>query len=81
MAGVKTSKGQKTQHSKFYIRQQEWKPCKVVTPKRFSKGHKTFMAAQSVSTGEIYKNSHGLIAPSHSIPFTCIEPKDDKKNL
>ena len=77
MAGIKARKGQPVHHSKFYIRAQEWKPCKVITPKRFSKGHKTFMAAQSVSTGEIYKNSHGHIAPWHSIPFTSIEPKND----
>lgn len=77
MAGIKARKGQPVHHSKFYIRGQEWKPCKVITPKRFSKGHKTFMAAQSVSTGEIYKNSHGHIAPWHSIPFTSIEPKND----
>ena len=77
MAGIKARKGQQVHHSKFYIRGQEWKPCKVVTPKRFSKGHKTFMAAHSVSTGEIYKNSHGHIAPWHSIPFTSIAPKND----
>jgi len=75
VAGIKTRKGQQTHHSKFYINGQEWKPAKVISPKRFGNGMKTFMAAQSVQTGELYKNSHGNVAPWHSIPFTCIKPE------
>ena len=75
MAGIKTRKGTQVHHSKFYKNGQEWKPCKVVAPKRFGNGLKTFMAAQSVQTGDLYKNSHGRVAPWHSIPFTCIKPE------
>jgi hypothetical protein len=76
MAGVKTSKGQKTNHYKFYARGQEWRPCKVIQKKRNGNGTKEFMAAQSVQTGEIYKNSHGLTAPWHSINFSPVKPED-----
>jgi len=75
MAGVKKSNGQKIYHAKSYINGQEWRPCKVVAPKMFSKGTRSFMAAQSVQTGELYKNSHGRIAPWHSISFTSIKPE------
>ena len=74
MAGVKKSKGQQTHHSKFYKNGQEWKPARVVGPKMFSTGTRSFMAAQSVQTGELYKNSHGRVAPWHSIQFTSIKP-------
>jgi len=33
------------------------------------------MAAQSKQTGELYHNSHGRIAPWHSIQFTSIKPE------
>ena len=76
MAGIKTRKGQQTHHTKFYINGQEWKPVKVVTPKMIGNGYKTYMAAQSVQTGELYHNSHGRIAPWHSIQFTSIKPEE-----
>ena len=72
MAGIKTRKGQPQNHQRYYARGQEWKPTRVVTRKRFGNGTREFMAAQSTSTGELYKNSHGLTAPWHSIPFTAI---------
>ncbi len=75
MAGIKTRKGSQTYHSKFYAKGQEWRPCKVIQKKRYSNGTREFIAAQSVQTGEIYKNSHGNTAPWHSIPFTCIKPE------
>ncbi len=74
MAGIKTRKGSQTYHSRYYKNGQEWKPAQVVAPKQFSKGYKTYMAAQSVQTGELYKNSHGRIAPWHSIQFSPIKP-------
>ena len=74
MAGIKTSKGSQTYHARYYKNGQEWKPAQVVTPKQFSRGYKTYMAAQSVQTGELCKNSHGRIAPWHSIQFTSIKP-------
>tara|TARA_A100001391_G_scaffold16192_2_gene9075 strand:+ start:1068 stop:1304 length:237 start_codon:yes stop_codon:yes gene_type:complete len=76
MAGVKKSKGQQTYHTKFYKDGQEWRPAKVVAPKMFSKGTKSYMAAQSVQTGDLYKNSHGRVAPWHSIQFTSIKPNN-----
>lgn len=76
MAGIKTRKGQQTHHSKFYIRGQEWKPVKVVTRKMIGNGHKEYMAAQSIQTGELYHNAHGRIAPWHSIQFTSIKPEE-----
>ena len=79
MAGTKKAKGLQNYHTKFYKDGQEWKPAKVLAPKMFAKGYKSYMAAQSVQTGELYKNSHGRIAPWHSIQFTCIEP-DNLKN-
>jgi hypothetical protein len=75
MAGIKTRKGTQTYHARYYKNEQEWKPAQVVTRKMFSKGTKTFMAAQSVQTGELYRNSHGRIAPWHSIQFTSIKPE------
>ena len=74
MAGIKTRKGQPTAHARMYAQGQEWKPAMVITRKRFSNGHRQFMAAQSVQTGLLYKNSHGRVAPWHSIPFTSIRP-------
>lgn len=74
MAGIKTRKGSQTYHVKYYKNGQEWKPAKVVTKKMFGNGTKEFMAAQSVQTGELYHNSHGRIAPWHSISFTSIKP-------
>lgn len=74
MAGIKTRKGSQTYHTKYYKNEQEWKPAKVVTKKMFGNGTKEFMAAQSVQTGELYRNSHGRIAPWHSISFTPIKP-------
>jgi hypothetical protein len=44
----------------------------------FGNGYKEYMAAQSVQTGELYKNSHGRIAPWHSITFSSIEPEEIK---
>ena len=76
MAGIKTRKGTQIHHAKFYAKGQEWKPCRVVQKKRYSNGTRSFMAAQSVQTGEIYKNSHGNTAPWHSIPFTSVKPKE-----
>ena len=76
MAGIKTRKGQQTAHARFYAKGQEWKPCKVTQKKRIGNGTRTFMAAQSVQTGEIYKNSHGLTAPWHSIAFTPVKPEE-----
>ena len=78
MAGIKTRKGSQTYHAKYYKNGQEWKPAEVVAPKMYSNGYKSYMAAQSVQTGELYKNSHGRIAPWHSISFTCIEPDELK---
>ena len=76
MAGIKKQNGLQQVHSKFYLAGQEWKPVKVVTPKMFGNGYKTYMAAQSVQTGELYHNSHGRIAPWHSIQFTPIKPEE-----
>jgi hypothetical protein len=70
MAGIKTRKGQSVNHTKYYARGQEWRPCRIVQKKRYSNGTREFMGAKSVQTGEIYKNSHGLTAPWHSIHFT-----------
>lgn len=75
MSGVKTRKGQTVHHAKNYINGQEWRPVRVIQPKRFSNGHREFMAAQSIQTGELYKNSHGKVAPWHSIQFTSIKPE------
>lgn len=77
MAGVKKAKGQQNYHQRYYIKGQEWRPAKVVGPKMSSKGYKEYMAAQSVKTGELYRNYQGRIAPWHSIPFTSIEPKEE----
>ena len=76
MAGIKTRKGQPQTHQRYYARGQEWKPTRVVTRKRFGNGTREFMAAQSIQTGELYHNSHGRIAPWHSIQFTSIKPKE-----
>lgn len=76
MAGVKKQRGIQTNHHKFYALQQEWKPVKVVSKKMFGTGYKSYMAAQSIQTGELYHNSHGKIAPWHSIEFTPIKPKE-----
>jgi hypothetical protein len=73
MAGIKTRKGQQTAHTKYFAKGQEWKPCKIVQKKRFGNGTRTFMGAQSIQTGEIYKNSHGNTAPWHSISFSPTE--------
>ena len=78
MAGTKKAKGQQTVHTKYYRNGQEWKPAKVVACKMFGNGYKEYMAAQSVQTGELYKNSHGRIAPWHSIAFSSIEPDEIK---
>ena len=78
MAGIKTRKGQQTNHAKYYLNGQEWRPAKVIARKRFGNGYKDYMAAQSVQTGELYKNHHGRIAPWHSILFTSIEPDELK---
>lgn len=78
MAGIKTRKGQQIRHQRYYIRGQEWRPTKVIQKKMFGNGHREFMAAQSVQTGQIYKNSHGRTAPWHSIQFTCVEPDELK---
>ena len=78
MAGVKKAKGQKSIHTKYYRNGQEWKPAKVVARKMFGNGYKEYMAAQSVQTGELDKNSHGRIAPWHSIQFSSIEPDELK---
>jgi hypothetical protein len=75
MAGVKASKGQKTNHTRYYARGQEWRPCKVVQKKRHGNGTRQFMAAKSVQTGETYKNSHGNTAPWHSIQFSPVKPQ------
>tara|TARA_R100001510_G_C7597266_1_gene164972 strand:- start:253 stop:492 length:240 start_codon:yes stop_codon:yes gene_type:complete len=76
MAGVKKSTGHKVHHSKYYKNGQEWKPAKVIGPKMFSKGYKEYMAAQSVQTGELYRNHYGRVAPWHSIQFTSIKPQE-----
>ena len=76
MAGIKTRKGQSQTHQKYYARGQRWKPTLVVTRKRFGNGTREFMAAQSVQTGELYKNAHGLTAPWHSIPFSAVEDSE-----
>lgn len=76
MAGVKKTKGIQTNHALFYAKGQEWRPVKVYTKKMFSNGYKGYMAAQSKQTGELYKNSHGRIAPWHSIQFTSIKPEE-----
>jgi len=78
MAGIKTRKGQQTHHHRYYAKGQEWRPCKVIQKKRSGNGTRTFMAAQSVATGEIYKNSHGLTAPWHSIHFSPIKPEEQQ---
>jgi hypothetical protein len=78
MAGIKTRKGQQTHHQRYYAKGQEWRPCKVIQKKRSGNGTRTFMAAQSVQTGETYKNAHGLTAPWHSIHFSPIEPDELK---
>ena len=78
MAGIKTRRGQQTQHQRYYARGQEWKPTRVVTRKRFGNGTREFMAAQSKNTGELYKNSHGLTAPWHSIQFTATEDHNEE---
>ena len=78
MAGVKTRKGQQTPHTRYYRNGQEWKPAMVVTRKMFGNGYKEYMAAQSVQTGELYRNHHGRVAPWHSIQFTSIEPDELK---
>jgi hypothetical protein len=75
MASVKKQRGIQTNHDLFYAKDQEWRPVKVYTKKMFGKGYKGYMAAQSVQTGELYKNSHGRIAPWHSIQFTSIKPE------
>jgi len=75
VAGVKTSKGQKTNHVRYYARGQEWRPVKAVTRKMFGNGYKDIMAAQSVQTGELYKTPAGRVAPWQSISFTAIKPK------
>jgi hypothetical protein len=78
MAGTKKAKGQPSIHSKYYRNGQEWKPAMVIARKMFGNGYKEYMAAQSVQTGELYRNSHGRIAPWHSIQFTSIEPDELK---
>ena len=75
MAGIKTRKGQQTVHTRYYAKGQEWKPCRIIQKKRYGNGTRTFMGAQSVQTGDIYKNSHGNTAPWHSIRFTSIKPE------
>lgn len=74
MSGVKARKGQQTHHARMYAKGMEWRPVKAITKKRFSTGYREFMAAQSVQTGELYKNSHGRVAPWHGIQFTSIKP-------
>lgn len=81
MAGVKTSKGQKTNHTKYYARGQEWRPCLVIQRKRSGNGTREFMAAQSVETGLIYKNSHGNTAPWHSIRFSPVRQEPTTSEL
>jgi len=76
MAGIKTRKGQPTRHQKYYAKGQEWRPVKVVTRKMFGNGHREYMAAQSVQTGELYRNHHNRVAPWHSISFTPIKPEE-----
>jgi len=77
MAGLKT-RGQQSIHTKCYLNGQEWKPAKVITKKLLGNGYKEYMAAQSVQTGELYRNSHGRVAPWHSIQFTSIAPDELK---
>ena len=78
MAGIKTRKGQQTHHARFYAKGQEWRPCRVIQKKRHGNGTRQFMAAQSVQTGEIYKNAHGLTAPWHSIHFSPTQTEGDQ---
>ena len=78
MAGIKTRKGQQTYHQRYYARGQEWRPCRVIQKKRHGNGTRQFMAAQSVQTGEIYKNAHGLTAPWHSIHFSPTQTEGDE---
>ena len=75
MAGIKTRRGQQSIHTNCYRNGQEWKPAMVVTKKMFGNGYREYMAAQSVQTGELYRNHHGRIAPWHSIQFTSIKPE------
>jgi len=62
---------QKVLCSKYGMR-----PVKVSTKKIFGKGYKTFMSAQSIQTGELYKNSQGKIEPWDSISFSATKPKE-----
>ena len=76
MAGVKKQQGTEQIHRKFYAQGMEWRPVKVSTKKIFGKGYKTFMSAQSIQTGELYKNSQGRIEPWDSISFSATKPKE-----
>jgi len=50
----------------------------VIQKKRSGNGTREFMAAQSVQTGDIYKNAHGLTAPWHSIHFSPTQTEGDE---
>ena len=76
MAGVKKHNGPQQIHSRFYADGQEWKPCLVVMRKMFGNGNKRFMTAQSVQTGELYRNAQGRPMPWQAIPFSSIKPKE-----
>lgn len=74
MAGAKKTKGIQTDHKRFYTLDQEWRPCKVSQKKLYSRGYKTFMSAQSVQTGDIYRDENGKAVSWHNIVFTSTKP-------
>lgn len=78
MAGVKKQKGSEQVHRKFYAMGQEWRPVKISQKKIFGKGYKTFIGAQSIQTGELYKNQNGRAMPWANISFSATKPKELK---
>jgi len=78
MAGAKKTKGIQTIHAKRYAQGQEWRPVRVSQKKMYGTGYKTFMGAQSIQSGELYRDPQGRVTPWHNIEFTVIKPEELK---
>ena len=69
MAGVKTRKGQQTNHQKYEVGGRPVRPCQVYQRKISGNGYRRYGSANYIDSGDTVQDSNGVAIPWRQIRF------------
>jgi len=69
MAGIKSRKGQQTNHQKYAVNGRPVRPCQVYLQKTSGNGYTRYGSANFIDSGETVQDHNGIAIPWRQIDF------------